>query len=387
MLLQYKGRVMVIKGDYASAIRPLEDALRLAAAKHYFKPDAEADIQISLVQGYFSIATSKDLPVPEQRTNYLKALEHLDIWITYKQKVTPEITMMRAYILFGLANTNLGAKKVDVSYVKKAQEVIEEALINTAKPKESLYSLLISCLQQTEDYPRLAETLELLCKMTPNNKQNWQLLLSVYAQLSQDANLEKAFENTIRAIVTLDRAQALGFMNTPKDNFNRVAFYSNLQQFNMTADYLLAGLMNGSIDDSVKNWELLGSCFQQINKETKAIAALKEAARRYPDKGFFWSLIAQSYYNLDKTKEAYQASLKSIEVGDLEKPSLAYSFSANMAFQLRLFEEGLDLVNKAMAYPDSKSDTQLPKLKVALEEGIRERELNKMAIDAQHKNL
>jgi tetratricopeptide (TPR) repeat protein len=145
--------------------------------------------------------------------------------------------------------------------------------------------------------------------------------------------------------------------------------------------------MNGGIEDSFKNWELLGYSLQQINMETKAIAALKEAARRYPDKGLFWSLIAQSYYNLDKPKEAYQASLKSIEVGNLEKPSAAYSFAANMAFQLRLFEEGLALVSKAMKYPDSKSDIQLPKLKLALEESIRERELNKKAVDAQHKNL
>jgi hypothetical protein len=387
MLLQFKGKVMIIKGDYAAAIKPLEDTLTLATAKKYFKPEAEAELRLFVVQGYYSVATSKNASVSDQKANYLKALENMEVWKTFKPKITPDITMMHAYIFFGLAQSNLGANKIDINYIKKAQTLIENALTDIAKPKELLYTLLINCLQQTEDYPRLAEYLELLCKMSPNNKQNWNQLFSVYYQLGQDSNPAKMFDNSIRAIVTMDRAQALGIMNTPKDNYNRVAIYFNLQQYEMATEYLQAGLMNGGIEDSQKNWELLGYSLQQINMDAKAITALKEAARRYPDKGLFWSLIAQSYYNMDKPREAYDASLKAIEIGNLEKTSGAYSFAANMAFQLRLFDEGLELVKKAMTYPDSKKDTQLPRLKSALEDSIKERELNKKAVDAQHKNL
>jgi len=387
MLLQFRGKVLIIKGDYASAIKPLEDALVLAKTKKFFKPEAEAELRLYVFQGYYSIAVSKGMSVAEQKANYLKALENLELWLTYKQKVTPEITTMHAYILFGLAQTNLGANKIDITYIKQAQKLIENTLTDVSKPKELLYTLLVSCLQQTEDFPRLAEYLEVLVKMKPTDKQNWQQLFNVYYQLGQDSNPDKMFDNNIRAIVTLDRAQALGYLNTPKDNYIRVAIYFNLQQYEMATEFLEAGLLNGSIDDDLKKWELLGYSLQQINKEAKTVQVLKEAARRYPKEGRFWLMIAQSYFNLDKIQDSYDASLKAIEVGNLEKPFMGYAWAANMAFQLRLFDEGLALVNKAMAYPESKKDTQLPGLKTVLENSIKERALNKQAVDAQHKNL
>jgi hypothetical protein len=46
---------------------------------------------------------------------------------------------------------------------------------------------------------------------------------------------------------------------------------------------------------------------------------------------------------------------------------------AYVCFDLRKFDEALDAATKALASPDSKSDTQLPKLKAAIEDAIKDR--------------
>jgi tetratricopeptide (TPR) repeat protein len=387
MLLLFKGKVSIIIGDNASAIKPLEDALRLATAKQYFKPEVEADLRLYVMQAYYSMAIAKGISLADQRASYLKALENLEARLGFNLKENQEITLMHIQVLFGLASCNLGANKTDMSYINKAQRLVEDALSNTTKPKEVLYAYLVNCLQMKEDLPKLAEYLELSCKLNPGNKQSWALLYNVYSQLGQGSNPEVMAENFTRAIITLDRAQALGNLNTPNYNYNRVILHFNLQQHELATDYLYKGLMNGGIEDTPKNWELLARSLQQINRDADAISTLREAIRRYPELGTFWFMIAQSYYNMDKVPESYEASQKAINVGRLDKPSLTYSFAATMAFQLRLFDEGLVLVEKAMTFPDSKRDAQISKLKLILEDSIKARALNKQAVDAQHRNL
>jgi tetratricopeptide (TPR) repeat protein len=387
-IYQYIGRVCYLKNDLHAAIAPMEKALSIAAKHDYFKLDALQEMRILVIQAVFMDAQVKGLSLVDQRTLYLKALSYMDIWNANNKKPSPEVTTLHAYILFGLAQSNLGVpNKLDPTYINKAQDVIERALTEMAKPKDVLYQLLIACLQQNDNYTRMAEIYEMLVKLQPNNKQNWQTLFATYYQLSQDPNPDKAFEYAIRSINTLDRAQALGHLNTSKDNFNRVAIYVNIQQYKIATELLEKGLMDGGIEDTSKNWEILSYYFQQIGKDEEAIRVLREACKRYPDHGSFHILIAQSYFTLDKPRESYDEYLAAIKVGNLDKPYLAYTSAASMAFQLRLFEEGLAEVAKALEYPEAKKDAQLPKLKTALEEGIRERELNKKAVEAQHKNL
>lgn len=388
MLLQFLGKVYYMKNDYNSAIDPLEKCLRLGIAKNYFKPDNLQEFRLFIMQAYFTNAMAKGASIQEQKKNYLAAEKYMDEWNKNSTKTSPEVTQMNAYIYFGLAQTNLETpNKIDINYVKKAQAVIERALTETARPKDNLYTLLIGCLQQQEDWVRVAETYELLCKKQPTNKQNWGQLFAAYYTLSQDQNPEKAFDYSIRALVTLDRAQALGIMNTPKDNFNRVAIYFNIQQHDAATEVLYNGLMNGTIEDTPKNWEILIYSYQQVMKDEKAVMAAKEALKRYPERGGFYMLMAGSYYNLDKMKESYEAGLNAIKVGHLDRPHQAYAHVATIAFHLRLFDEGLVYVKKALEFPESKKDAQLPQLKKAIEESLKERELNKRAIEQQHQNL
>lgn len=388
-LQQLKAKVHLMKNELKQAIEPFERCLALSLKYKYFRIDAEQETRYFLSQIYYQEATAKGISVADQKKNFIKAADYMAQWHKLNTRPNADAAVFYASILFNLAQINLeGAdKKVDVSYLKKAQAVIEDGMKKSAKVKDTFYLLMVASLQQQEQFSQAAEYLEMLVKIQPTNRQHWQQLFATYYQLAQQetANPEKSFALYIRSILTMERAQALGHMNTPKDNFNLVGIYFNIQQHEKATELLDAGLRKGTIEDIQKNWEILAYSYQQINKEFKAIETLKEAAKRYPKSGSLYFQMAQCWYGIDKPKEAYEAAKKALEIGGLEKPAQVNSFAAYMGFELRLFDEALVFTKKALEFPESKNDGQLARLKTAIEDSIKERELNKKAIEVQQK--
>jgi hypothetical protein len=57
-----------------------------------------------------------------------------------------------------------------------------------------------------------------------------------------------------------------------------------------------------------------------------------------------------------------------------DKTWQAWSLMAYISFtELQKYDEALEAVNKALSYPESKKDPQLPKIKVAIEQAIKDR--------------
>ena len=65
--------------------------------------------------------------------------------------------------------------------------------------------------------------------------------------------------------------------------------------------------------------------------------------------------------------------MAAVTKGHLDKPGAVYNFLAYIGFELRRYDEALDAVDKAIAFTESSHDTQLPRLKQAIEEAIKER--------------
>ena len=388
-LNQIKAKVHLMRNELKQAVEPFEKCLALSTKYKFFKQDAEQETRYFLAQIYYQEATIKGISPADQKKNFTKAADYMAQWQKLNTRPNTDAAVFYASILFNLAQINLdGAdKKVDVSYLKKAQAVIEDGMKQSVKVKDTFYLLMVAALQQQEQFDRAAEYLELLVKLQPTNKQHWQQLFATYYQLAQQesANPEKSFALYIRSILTMERAQALGHMDTPKDNFNLVGIYFNIQQHEKATELLDAGLRSGKIEDIQKNWEILAYSYQQINKEFKAIETLKEAAKRYPKAGSLYFQMAQCWYSIDKPKEAFEAARKALEIGGIEKPYQVNSFAAYMGFELRLFDEALAFAKKALEFPESAKDAQLARLKTAIEESIKERELNKKAIEVQQK--
>lgn len=371
-----KGRIYMQKGDYPKAIEPMETAVRLGDAYAYFDEKDLAERVYYLVQLYYQEASSSKSPAIQQQY-FSKSSAFLKRWLDSRigknsgDAQRQEAALLYASILYNQAIADT-SKPPDAVLMKQAQREIENGLLASARPKETFYVLLLASLQQESNYVRAGEVLEILVQQYPSKKDYWAQLIATYLNLALDKNEQRSRENNIRAIIATERAQALGFNKTPKDNFNLVGIYINLGQYGKATELLYAGLKNGSIEPTQKNWEYLAYCYQQVDKPYQAVDVLKEAAAQYPKAGQLDYQIAQIYYSLDKGEDAYRSLTSAVAKGHLEKPSAVYNFLAYIGFELRRYQEALEAVDKAIATADVGADSQLPRLKQAIEDAIKE---------------
>ncbi len=364
-------RLYLQKGEYDKAIPPYEIALRLGDTYGYFDKKAIDQMLDYLAKLYYSEGTSSKSPALQQQ--YLsKATVYIKRVMDATPNPTADSILFYTTLLYNRAVVD--PENIDKELLKQASAEAQKGLLSTARPKENFYLILLSTLQQQGDFRSAAEYYELLVKQYPSNKNYWQQLWAIYTNLSQNGDEKAANEFNLRAILTIERAQALGFLNTPKDNYNLVGAYFNIQQFGKATELLYSGLKKGGIESTLANWTLLASCYQQINKEHMAIEALLEASRQFPEAGQLDFQIGQFYYSLEKTADAYRHFKLAIAKGNLTKPVAVYSFLAFMCYELGKFEEGLETISTAIELNGSTPDAQLTRLRQAMEDALRDRE-------------
>ncbi len=374
-----EGKILLQKGDYAKAIGPLETALRLGDTHKFFDKNALQESVYYLAQLYYQeAANAKDRAVAKQ--GYAKSVAYLERWLANSTK-TPydparsEATMFYANVLYNEAA--IDPNNIDMALLKRAEAEVRKGLMLSPRPKESLYLILLAIYQQEGNYVGLADVLELLVKQFPNKKDYWGQLAGVYGSLANtEKDEQKAREYNIRSILAIERAQSLGFMKTPKDNYSLFGIYFNVGQFGRATEILHAGLRDGSIESDQKNWELLASSYQQVDKPFQAIDALKEGAKHFPKSGQLDYQIATIFYSLNKPEESFKYLQSATSKGHLDKPGAVYNFLAYVCWELNKLQEALEAADKALTYPDMKKDPQLPKLRKAIEEQIKERDAN-----------
>ena len=365
VLYMYRFQTLLQKNDYAGALESLERSITLSDSHSptYFDERASTESSYTLAILYYQEAAS--LKNPTVIASYFdKAETYMERWNQHSKKKTPDALSFYASLLYNRAIAD--ADHPDHARIIKAMEIVDQGLHQVTHPKDSLYILKLVCLQQLNRNAEATELLEVLVKQKPENKTFWAQLAALYLNANQD----------VRAIVAFERAQSYGHMNAPKDNLNLVGIHFNLAQYGRAAELLEKGLHNGGIDNELKNWELLASCYQQLNRDLKAIDVLKEATTKFPREGQIEYLIAQNYYNLDKYPEALKHLQLSVSKGGGHKPYQTYLFLAFIAFDLKKFDIALDAANKAIAIPDGAKEGL--RMKQAIDDAIKERE-NKLA--------
>ena len=385
LILDMKAKLFLQKEQYAKAIEPWEEAVRLGDAYKFFDQKEILDKIYFLAQLFAQEGTNeKDLVKQDQY--FTKATGYFKRWMDNTKKPTPEAMVTYASILYYKAVAN--PQKIDVAMLKQAQVEVERGLVSAVHPKDSFYALLLSILQQQNDIAKSAEIIELVLKQTPTKAQFWQVLMASYLNLANEMEKKDPTESRaylVRAIATIERAQALGFMKDAKDNMNLVSLYLTAGQFSYATDFLYKGMKAGTIVSEPKNWLNLGLIYQQGNKDLEAVAVLQEAAKLFPTNGQFDYLTGEIYRQMERTKEAHEAYRVAIRKGNLEKPHVVYQLLAYSAFELGDLDEALKAVTQAATFPESAKDAQLPRLKEAIEGAIKEREYNREQAAKQKK--
>ena len=376
-LNETEAQIFTQKGDYPSAIKPLETSLAVADRHHYFQAKQEADMLYFLSQLYSMQAEAAKTDHDLQNEAYEKAISTIERWFVVSGKPTEDISMYYAQLLYAEAVAKDPAH-ADMALVHKAREQIEKTLLMSVHPKDSVYVFLLATLQQEVDYKRAAEVLELLLSRNPNSKTYWMDLNMFYMAMAQDPKdkdprMIRRYD--IRAINTIERAQALGFMKAPRDNYTLFTLYYNIGEFGIASDLLYNGLESGSIDSTMDNWLLLSASYQQINQDFKAIEVLEEAAKRFPTNGELEFKIGQLYQGVDNNQKAFEHYKAAVEKGHLLKAQPVYVFLAYVAYELGNLDDAKLAIEKAVKM--TPEDKQVLGLEGAIDEGIKERDAKK----------
>lgn len=377
IITDVEAKVYLQKGDYSKVIAPWETALRLTDKHKYLSESSVQDMIYYLAQIYYQEATATKVPAV-QKQNFGKANSYLERWLANTTRPLSDPSRQEAAIFYANLLYNqavIDPENIDKEYLAKAEIEVEKGLRMNARPKETFYVILLAIAQQQGNYTRLAEILELLVKQSPQKKDYWSQLAGVYGNLAAlEKDEQKIREYNIRSIHAIERAQALGFMKSEKENYTLFGLYFNVGQFGRATEILHSGLRDGSIESDQKNWELLASSYQQVDQPFKAIESLTEGSKKFPKSGQLDYQAATIYYSLNQPEGAYKALQAATAKGGLTKPGAVHAFMGYVCWELGKFPEALEAINKAMTFPDTQNDKQLPQLKQAVEEAIRDRE-------------
>ncbi len=373
VLSQIKAQILLTQGKLLEAIAPLETSLRLSDTNPaFFDASATLDQLYLLAQlHYQKAAEAKELPV--QKSGYETALGYINRWLTVSTKPTAEVRTFTASLLYQIGT--LDPAKADLARISEAMEQAREAMLINVNPSNQLVLLLTACYLQLGDNTRAAELLETLAVRDPKSVTTWSQLQSIYlAAAGETKKPEEARSLNLRALHTLERAQANGLLDTPRDHYTRVAILFNIQQYSRAAALLEKGLADGRIEGSKRNWELLASAYQQIDQNEKALDALTRATAKFPDDGALEFSLAQFLYNSGNPADAYVRGQSALAKG-VERRGQSEVYLAYLAYELQRYEEAQKWVESARSTGDVPATTLDP-LANAIADALRARQAN-----------
>jgi len=371
MVSQIKAQILLTEGKYAEAIPALMTAQELGEKYSFFEKKAQLDQLYLLCQIHYQLAADAKDPA-RQAELFTKAYFYIHKWLESTPKPTTEGQLFAASILYGHATLVPG--KPDAELLRQARTEATKGLYLTIKPADQLYVLLLASMQQLGDYKGASEILEVLVSRHPDNALYWQQLAGSYLALAGAATEDKEIRRLhLRTILTMQRAQSHGIMNTPKDNLNIIGMYFNLEQYGKAGDLLSDGLKSGQVENIRTNWELLSSTYVQAGREDLAVKTLEKATDLFPTEGQLEFTLGQMHYGAGRLEEAVTHLERAVNKGNLKKPGETYLFLGFASYELQRYDEAGKWVGIAAKQPDVKPES-VARLSRAVADAIKERE-------------
>jgi tetratricopeptide (TPR) repeat protein len=273
--------------DYGKALRAYEEVVS--------QPDIplamEINTRFTIAQLYF---------VQEE---WQKGIDALLQWFDMTE--TPNAN---AYVL--LAQGYYQTKDYDkaLTNVEKAISMYKE---KGKLPKEQWYNLARFLYFEKGNVNKTVDVLEELLTHYPK-KQYWVQLSHMYGEQQKDA----------LQLAAMDTAYTQDMLDKGTEQVTMAYLYLNGEIPYQAAKVLDKGLKNGSIDDSSKNYEILGNAYRQAQEIDKAIPAMEAAAAR-AETGELYARLGNVYLDGDQNKKAITAINKGLKRGGVKRPDTA----------------------------------------------------------------
>jgi hypothetical protein len=226
VLAQVKGQILLAEARYEQALAPLQLAVELGEHHGFFDENTRLDTLYLLGQLHAQLATTADTSVSRQR-NLASALDYARRWQAQSPRPSAEVQLFVASTLYQSAL--LDPAKPDLAQLELARKAAAESLFLERTPREASYVLLLASQQQLGQREASADTLELLVKAHPATVVYWQQLVGTYLTLAADSpDPVSVSRYQLRALLSLERAQALGHLTTAQDQATMLALRAAL---------------------------------------------------------------------------------------------------------------------------------------------------------------
>lgn len=313
------------------------------------------DIQRAIIN-YKSMIAEPDVD-PRQKTdthytlaqlymmqeNYPFAARQLEIWMAISDVVSNDGKILLAQVYY-----ELDKKPEALMLVNQAIDAVSR---KGHTPKESWWVLQKVLYYEKSDNKngsnksynnkKVVSILKQLITHYPKHLY-WHQLGGMYGQMEESSHRLASLD-----ILYLDKA-----LTKSRDLLSLAYLYLGADVPYRAAQIIEQGIEQKIIEKNSKNLELLGGAWQQARETQKALAPLKQAAEK-SDTGEIWSRLAMVYLDLNENTKAVKAAKNALKKGQLKYPSYTQITLGNALVNLNCYRKAAKIFGKAAQYKKS----------------------------------
>ena len=363
--------------DWAGALEMLEDlqanpktcksdyeqtqVWKFAAYVHYSLEDFNGAIRYykRVVDG---VGTPPELKLDTRYTlaqlytvqeDYRNAALQLEAWMAESAIIGADARMLLGQIYYQLER-----KAESLQMVNAAIADVESKGI---LPKEGWWGLQRVLYYEKSDFPRVTNILEKLVKHYPKWTY-WRQLGGMYGQSEREMDRLVATE-----VVYLN-----GELTKETQVMSMAYMYLGAEVPYRAATIIEKGMMDGIIEASAKNLEVLGTAWYQSKDLNNAVKALESASKK-SDTGNLQARLAGIYLDLGRDSEAYRAATRAAKKGGVKRPEANYLVMGNALVNLHCYKDAIGAFKKSLKVAKKEKAKRFPRqwIRYAETEGDR----------------
>lgn len=202
-------------------------------------------------------------------------------------------------------------------------------------PKEQWYNLARFLYAEKGMIPEATETLENLILFYPK-KQYWVQLSFMYSEQELEA----------KQLGAMETAYVQNLLERDGEYRNMASLLLNAEVPYKAAKVLEKGLENEIVEDSSKNWELLGGSLRQAQEIDASIPAMEKAASM-SDSGDLYARLGNIYLDAEQNDKAIEAIEKGLARGGVKRADNASLVLGMAYFNTKQYSKARDAFRAA----------------------------------------
>ena len=274
---------------------------------------------------------------------YRKALAAWEDWLSKSDNPGPDAYFYMAQIYYQMQDYTNAIDRLEL--------VIELARQRNIKAREQWWQMLQVLYFYQENWPKVAEVLEILVKDYPK-RAYWVNLASVYAEMGSPE----------KQIWTMEAAHVAGYLTQEGDIRTYGGLLMQSEIPNRASKFLQQGVDDKTVKRTTKNLQMLGQAYQLARDVDKAIPVFESAAKLSED-GETYDSLSMLYLDKDRHAACENAAQKALDKGGLRNALHTQITLASCQFYLDKLTAALEMFNAVQR--EARQDKKRTEQKIA----------------------